>query len=287
VERAAKQAVFLLLPFLIFAAVFIAYPLVYSAWLTFQEMDLSDLVSTYIGLGNWQALGSDPVFIQSTVNTVVFLLAEVAISIPVGLGLALLLNEKFRGRSILRSSLLLPWATPPIVTAVMFTYIFSDQYGVVNFVLQSLHIVSQPITFFTNPHTALFVLVIIASWKQIPLFAFIFLSALLNIPSEVVESAKIYKASALGRFRHITFQYLRPTMVVNSILCAILSVQIFDIVWGITRGGPGYSTYMLYFLAYFTSIPYLHLGYGATMAYVVSIISVLFAFVVLRAYKVD
>jgi multiple sugar transport system permease protein len=286
-DRSAKEAVLLLAPFLAFVAVFIAYPLVYSAWLTFQDMSLTDLIPTFVGLGNWISLASDPVFITSATNTLTFLILELAIAIPAGLGLALLLNEKFRGRSILRSTLLLPWATPPIVTAVMFTFIFSDNFGVVNYALLSLHIVSQPVLFFANPHTALLMLVLVASWKNIPLFGFIFLSALLNIPAEVVESAKIYKASSFQRFRRITFQYLKPTLVTCSILGVILSVQVFDIIWGMTKGGPGYSTYMLYYLAYFTSIPYLHLGYGATMAYVVSIISVIAALGVLRAYKVD
>jgi multiple sugar transport system permease protein len=286
-ERETRQALLLLLPFLVFVTIFMAYPLAYSAWLTLNNIELTDLKPTFVGLGNWLRLGSDPVFITSTINTMIFLLLEVAISIPIGLGLALLVNENFKGRSILRASLLLPWATPPIVMAVMFDFIFSDTFGVVNYVIQSLHIVSQPIEFFANPQLALIMLVLTAAWKNIPLFAFIFLSALQNIPVEIVESAKVYNAGTFSRFRHITFPYLKPTMAVNSILAAILSVQVFDIVIGITNGGPGRSTYMLLFLAYLTSFPFLQLGYGATMAYVVAIIAVVFAFAVLRAYKVE
>jgi ABC-type sugar transport system permease subunit len=286
-ERATRQAVFLLLPFLVFVVIFIAYPLLFSGWLTFQDMDLTDLKPVFVGLGNWASLTSDSTFITSATNTVIFLVLEVAISVPAGLGLALLVNENFKGRSIIRGSLLLPWATPPIVTAVIFSFIFSDEFGVANYALQAVHIISRPALFFANPQTALLMLVLVASWKNIPLFAFIFLSALQNIPSEVLESAKVYKASSFSRFRRVTFQYLKPTMAVNSILAAILSVQVFDIIFGITKGGPGYSTYMLYFLAYLTSFPFLHLGYGATMAYVVSIIAVIFAFGALRAYKVD
>lgn len=286
-ERETRQALLLLLPFLVFITIFMAYPLAYSAWLTLNDIELTDLKPTFIGLGNWLRLTSDPVFVTSTINTMIFLLLEVAISIPIGLGLALLVNENFKGRSILRASLLLPWATPPIVMAVMFDFIFSDTFGVVNYLIQSLHIVSQPIEFFANPQLALVMLVLTASWKNIPLFAFIFLSALQNIPAEIVESAKVYNAGTFSRFRHITFPYLKPTMAVNSILAAILSVQVFDIVIGITNGGPGRSTYMLLFLAYLTSFPFLHLGYGATMAYVVAIIAVVFAFAVLRAYKVE
>lgn len=285
-ERISKQALFLLLPFLIFVTIFMAYPLAYSAWLTFNDIELTDLKPNFIGLDNWVRLGSDDVFIKSATNTLVFLLAEVALSIPFGLGLALLVNENFRGRSIIRSSLLLPWATPPIVMAVMFDFIFSDTFGVVNYILTSLRIVPRPLQFFANPQLALLMLVTTAAWKNIPLFAFVFLSALQNIPTELTESAKVYGASTFNRFRHITFPHLKPTMAVNSILAAILSVQVFDIIIGITNGGPGHSTYMLYFLAYLTSFPFLHLGYGATMAYVVAIIAVIFAFAVLRAYKV-
>jgi len=286
-ERQTRQALFLLLPFLIFVTILMAYPLAYSAWLTLNDIELTDLKPTFVGLGNWLSLGSDPVFITSTINTVTFLLLEVCLSIPASLALALLVNENFKGRSVLRASLLLPWATPPIVMAVMFDFIFSDTFGIVNYVIQTLRIVSSPVEFFANPHLALIMLVLIAAWKDIPLFAFIFLSALQNIPTEVVDSAKVYSAGTFARFRHVTFPYLKPTMAVNSILAAILSVQVFDIVIGITNGGPGYSTYMLYFLAYLTSFPFLHLGYGATIAYVVAIIAVVFAFAVLRAYKVE
>ena len=277
----------LLLPFFVFVTVLMAYPLAYSAWLTLNDIELTDLKPTFVGPDNWLRLGSDPVFITSATNTVIFLLLEVAISIPGGLALGLLVNENFRGRSIIRGSLLLPWATPPIVMAVMFGFIFSDQFGVVNYMLQSLGIASRPVMFFASPQFALIMLVFVASWKNIPLFAFIFLSALQNIPTELMESAKVYKAGAFNRFRHITFPYLKPTMASNSILAAILSVQVFDVIIGITNGGPGRSTYTLYFYAYLTSFPFLHLGYGATMAYIVGIIAVIFAFGVLRMYKVD
>jgi multiple sugar transport system permease protein len=286
-ERNSKEALFLLLPFLAFVTAFMIYPLAYSGWLTFQSESLATLQPTFVGFSNWIALTKDPVFIQSTEQTIEYLVLEVAITVPVGLGLGLLLNEKFRGRTIIRASLLLPWATPPIVMAVMFTYIFADPYGVVNYALESLHITSGPVIFFADPHYALLMLVLVSSWKLIPLFAFIVLGALQTVPSEVIESAKVYKASSWSRFRKITFQYLKPTMTVNSILAAILSVQVFDVVIGITNGSPGYSTYMLYFYAYQQTFPFLNLGYGATVSYVVSIVAVLFAFGVLRIYKVD
>ncbi len=286
-ERGAKQALFLLLPFLVFVAVFMAYPLTYSAWLTFNDMQLTNLKPTFIGLANWVRLASDPTFLTAASNTIVFLVLEIAIAVPGGMGLALLLNQNFKGRSVIRSTLLLPWATPPIVMAIMFTFIFDGEFGVANYALLSLHLISKPSLFFANPHTALLMLVLVASWKNLPLSAFIILAGLQGIPAEVMESALVYKAGTFTRFRYIIFQYLKPTLAVVSILIAILSVQVFDVVIGITNGGPGYSTYMLYFLAYLTSFPFLHLGYGATIAYVVSIIAVLFAFGVLRAYKVD
>jgi len=263
-------------------AVFIVFPLVYSLYLTFNSFSLRDLVPTFVGLGNYFKTAQDKLFIAALTQTTYFTLLTMLTGIPLAIGLALVLNEDFPGRTLARVCLLIPWAMPPITVAIMFSYILNTSFGVVNFLLRSLGLTATSITFFGDPNLALNSLVLINLWKITPLYAIIFLSALQNIPSEVVESAKVYGANAVRRFTTVTLPYLRPTVVVIAILSGLLSLQVFDIIISITNGGPGFKTYMLYFYAYKVTFDWLDAGYGATVSYIVTAISVIFALLILR-----
>jgi len=216
-----------------------------------------------------------------------YLAFHTAIGVPLGLGIALLLNEEFRGRSFARACLLIPWSTPPIVAALTFFLSLNPGFGPINYLLELLGIIPPKFSIFGNPNLALFALASVSLWKSASLFAFIFLSALQNIPTEPVESAKVYGASSFTVFRKVTLQYLKPTIAVNCILSCILSLsgtQAYDLVAGITGGGPGYHTYMLYYLAYMTAFPWNNLGYGATISYIITFIAVIFAIILLRLW---
>jgi len=216
-----------------------------------------------------------------------YLAFHTAVGVPLGLGIALLLNEDFRGRSFARACLLIPWSTPPIVAALTFFISLNPGFGPINYALELLGIFPHQFSIFGNPNLALFGLAVVSLWKSAPLFAFIFLSALQNLPIEAVESAKVYGASSFMIFRKVTLPFLKPTLAVNCILSGILALsgtQAFDIVVGITGGGPGYHTYMLYYLGYMTAFPWNTLGYGATISYIVTIIAVVFAMVLLKLW---
>ena len=281
-----RLAATLLTPLFILIAIFIAFPLSYSFYLTFNDFSLRDLKAQFIGFENYLALIKDPVFRTSLTHTVYFTVISMAVGIPLALGVALLLNEEFPGRSVARVCLLIPWALPPIVVAIMFSFMMNTSYGVINYILKATGLTATSIPFFGDPKLALNSLIIVNLWKVTPLYAIIFLSALQNIPVETVESAKVYGANAWQRFRRITLPYIRPTIIVIAILTALLSLQVFDIIISITYGGPGYNTYMLYFYAYRSTFEFLDAGYGATIAYIVTLISVGFALAIIRYRKV-
>jgi len=286
-NRNLLDAIKFLLPFFAFLSVFIIYPMIASFYYTLNDIHLSDLKPAFIGLDNYIKLFRDSLFIRALYQTLSYLVFHTAVGVPLGLAIALLFNTEFKGRAAARVCLLIPWATPPIVAAVMFFIMFNPGFGPVIYTLEQFNLVPHKFSIFANPDLALFGLAVVSLWKSAPLFAFIFLSALQNIPIETLESAKIYGSSQFAIMRRITIPFLKPTIAVNSILSCILALagtQAFDLVMGITQGGPAYRTYMLYFLAWHTAFPWDKLGYGSTIAYIVTIVAVLFAMAFLRIW---
>lgn len=282
-----RDALKFLIPFFVFLGVFTVYPIIASFYYTLNDITLSHLKPEFIGIGNYVKLFSDKLFRQALTQTLLYLAFHTAVGVPLGLGIALLLNEEFRGRSFARACLLIPWSTPPIVAALIFFISLNPSFGPITYALELSGIFSHQFSIFGNPNLALFGLAVVSLWKSAPLFAFIFLSALQNLPIEAVESAKVYGASSLMIFRKVTLPFLKPTLAVNCILSGILALsgtQAFDIVVGITGGGPGYHTYMLYYLGYMTAFPWNDLGYGSTISYIVTIIAVVFATVLLKLW---
>jgi ABC-type sugar transport system permease subunit len=283
----SRDAAILLSPFFVFLAVFMIYPLIASFYFTLNDLALSDLNPIFIGIGNYVELFSDKLFQQALLQTLAYLTFHTAVGVPFGLAIALLFNQEFAGRGFARACLLIPWSTPPIVAAMLMYIMLNAGFGPVIYAFERLGLVPTQFTIFGNPNLALLGLAIVSLWKSSPLFAFIFLSGLQNLPSEIVESARVYGASGVAIFRRIIVPFLKPTLAVNCILSGILALsgtQAFDIVIGITNGGPGYRTYMLYFLAWSQAFPWNRLGYGSTIAYVVTVISVVFALVLLRIW---
>jgi len=286
-HKETRDALKFLLPFFVFLGVFTVYPIIASFYYTLNDITLSHLKPEFIGIDNYAKLFSDKLFRQALTQTLLYLAFHTAVGVPLGLGIALLLNEEFRGRSFARACLLIPWSTPPIVAALIFFISLNPSFGPITYALELLGIFSHQFSIFGNPNLALFGLAVVSLWKSAPLFAFIFLSALQNLPIESVESAKVYGASSFMVFRKVTLPFLKPTLAVNCILSGILALsgtQAFDIVVGITGGGPGYHTYMLYYLGYMTAFPWNDLGYGATISYIVTIIAVVFAMVLLKLW---
>jgi len=225
----------------------------------------------------------DPVFIQALYNTLYFTAVATAIGVPLAIGIALLLNEKFHGRTFARVCLLLPWATPPVVVAGMFKWMMDAAYGIINYFLLITGVLTERISFFSSMEFALNGLIVIFTWKMAPVFTIILLSALQNRPIEVLESAKVYGAGVFERFRCVTLPYLKNTLIIIIVLSILLTLIFnFDLVISITSGGPGYATYTSYFYSYITTFWFLNAGYGAAVAYVVMFICLASSLVVLR-----
>lgn len=278
------HAALLLGPTALVFVLLIAYPVAYSILLTVTGRgDAPGRLGPLIGLEHWRRLASDPVFTQSFFQTLMYVVPSTVIGTALGLGVALVLNERFPGRAIVRASLLIPWALPPVVVAAMFQWFLDSRRGLFGAWLVDLGIADRPPVFFGGVPGTLFMLVAIHIWKTFPLLALMFLVALQYLPEETIQAARVDGANRWRRFRHVTLPFLRPTLVAAAIVQLLITVQMFDLIFALTGGGPGsYSTYNLYFYTFKTTFEFTDFGYGAVLAYVVTGIVVVFALLVTR-----
>lgn len=273
-----------LLPTVLVGLGLVAYPLGYSVLLTVSAQgDLPGELGPIVGVGNWSRIGGDPIFRQSVVQSAVYVATACAVAVPLALLTALALNQEFPGRLVARACLLIPWALPPVVVAAMFEWFLDSRRGLFGFWLTQLGITSQPPEFLGGIPGTLFTLVGIHVWKTFPLLALMLLVALQSLPQETVQAARIDGAGTWRRFLYIVVPHLRPTIISAVIIELLLTLQLFDLIYALTLGGPGaYSTYNLYFYAYKTTFEYNNFAYGAVIAYAVTVIVIAFALILTR-----
>src|SRR5438093_8380081 len=243
-----------LLPTVLIALGLIAYPLIYSLLLTVRgEGDLPGELGPWIGLINWTHLPGDPVFRQSFIQSVMYVVPACVVGVSIAMGAAVVLNQDFPGRRIARACLLIPWALPPVVVAAMFEWLLDSRRGLMGFFITQLGISDHYPSFFGGIPGTLFTLVGVHVWKTFPLLAIMFLVALQYLPQETLQAARIDGATMLRRFRYVVLPHLRPTIIAGLIIELLITLQLFDLIYALTGGGPGaYSTYNLYFYAYKT-----------------------------------
>ena len=281
-ENHAYAAIFLGPTALLMIAL-ILYPLVYSLFLTFTRSGAGPGQRELVGADNWARVGSDPLFAQSLWQTILYVVPSCVVAVLLGLLVALVLNQEFPGRMLVRASLLIPWALPPVVVAAMFQWFLDGRRGLLTPWLIQLGVVDAAPSFFSGVPGTLFTLVGIHVWKTFPLMALIFLVSLQYLPRDTVHAAQIDGANSWRRFRFVTLPHLLPTVGVALIIQLLVTIQLFDLIFALTGGGPGaYSTYNLYFYAFKTSFEHTNLGYGAVLAYVVTAIVLVFGLVLTR-----
>jgi multiple sugar transport system permease protein len=262
----------------------IGYPVVYSLLLTVTgTSEAPGALGPFVGLENWLRLGSDPLFAQSALQTLMYVIPSAILGLVAGLATALILNERFPGRTLARAALLIPWALPPVVVAAMFQWFLDSRRGLLGEWLVNAGIVSEAPVFFGGVPQTLFMLTAIHIWKTFTLLALIFLVALQYLPDETFQAAKIDGADRLRRFRYVVLPFLRPTIVAALIIQVLVTIQMFDLIFALTGGGPGrYSTYNLYFYTFKTTFEQTDFGYGAVLAYVVTASVVVLALLLTR-----
>jgi multiple sugar transport system permease protein len=256
-------------------------PILTGANASFRDWTLHDPKRTWVGLANYLYVLRDADFMQLVLpNTFGFMVASVASSLVLGLLVALMLNKRFRGRWLMQSFVLLPLMVAPVIAAIMIRWMFNDQFGVVNVVLEVFGI--EPIAWLTQRWTAFFVILLTDIWLWTPWFALILLAGLQSLPPEPFEAAAIDAAGAWRTFRYITLPMLRPVMAVCVVIRSIDAFRTFDTVWTISGGGPARATELFSIYAYVESFQFLNLARGSAAAVIGAFIIVVFAMLLYR-----
>ncbi len=222
----------------------------------------------WAGLANYQQLLSDSRFWQDLGITSRFTLVSVSLELVLGLAIALLLHQRFPGRGLVRTLSLLPWAMPTAVMAIAWTWLFNDQFGLVNDLLQRLGLIATPLAWLAEPTLAFWALVIADIWKTTPFAAILLLAGLQGIPQDLYDAHAVDGASPWQSFRRITLPLLWPQILILLLFRGAEAFGIFDLIKVMTGGGPGGSTETLSVYLYSTVMRYLDFGYGAALVIV-------------------
>jgi multiple sugar transport system permease protein len=245
-------------------------PVVWSLLLSVQDKDPIAETTKWVGLRNYRDLFADPAFTGAVQHTLVYTVLFVPLSILGGLGLALLLNRRIRFIGLYRTLAFVPVVISATVQGVLFSFIFDDQFGVANSLLHRLGLGTQP--FFADGRQALLLLVLASLWAGTSCISFcavVLLAALQDVPRELTEAASIDGARPFGVFRHVTLPALGPVLLFLLLWQTVDAIQLFDIVYGSTSGGPGQSTVVVVYYVY-RSIRDSAYGLGAAASYVVA-----------------
>lgn len=255
-----------LLPALGLLILFLTYPLGLGVWLAFTDARIGT-PGNFIGLENYIYLFSDPVFLLSVGNTLLYTIVATVLKFALGLWLALLLNHHLPFKSVLRAILLVPWIVPTVLSAIAFWWIYDPQFSIISYILVDvLGWRDTYINFLGDPWNARFSLIAANVWRGIPFVAICLLAGLQTISPSLYEAAMIDGASPWQRFRHVTFPMLMPILAVVLTFSVIFTFTDFQLVYAITRGGPVNSTHLMATLAYQRAIPGGQLGEGAAIA---------------------
>lgn len=275
-----------LLPSLLFVSLFTLYPIVESFRLSFYRLILTLpwLGQKMVGWENYADLWTDPVAWQSLKTTLIFVAVTIPLELILGLGIALVMNEAFRGRGLLRAVVLIPWAIPTVVSSQMWRFIFNDRYGLFNFVLfgdDTSHYLAP----LADPYFALAAIMAAEIWKTTPFAALILLAGLQTIPDDLYEAAGVDGATVWQKFRYVTVPLITPALLLALLFRTIDALRVFDLVFVMTQGGPADATNVLQFYGYKKTFAEGMIGSGSAIAVVVFLISLTLAIAYLSLLK--
>jgi ABC-type sugar transport system permease subunit len=274
----------LLLPSIVLVLVINVYPITRGVLLSFQEGSLLRLEG-WVGLDNFARIARMPEFWSAATFTLVFTVASVFGSLLLGLGLALALVRISRGQTFFRVAFMLSWIIPSVVGVVAFRWIVTDSHGIANALLEAFGV--GPVYFLARPDTAALTLIVLKIWRTFPFLMLILLAARQGVPAELYDAGSIDGAGRWQAFRHITAPAIRGVVIVGCLLVTIWTVNDFETIWLLTRGGPSDATQTLLIAGYRYTFFKNDVGIGAALG-VVSLVALLgLAFVLLRLLDRD
>lgn len=246
------------------------YPLLYSIKVAFQT---GSGEAARWSFANFSRLASDSFFLTALGHTLVYAIVALTFEFLLGLGLAVLLDRSLRGRSIFRAVLLIPMMIPPVVVGVVWRLMLNADFGAINGTLKGLGVNTEALTWTGSPTLALASVIAVDIWQWTPFMFLVLLAGLQAIPQEPYEAAMIDGASAWQTFRHVTLPLLRPAMLVALLLRTMDLMRVFDQIFILTEGGPGFATETVSLYIYRAAFRFFDFGYAAAMSFVLLLLT--------------
>ncbi|MCU1585978.1 MAG: transporter permease [Microbacteriaceae bacterium] len=276
-----------LAPVVLFLVGALGYPIFVNVRFSFTSTTAGTLLSggPWVGLANYTAVFTDPKFLESAGNTVVFTVMSIVFQLGLGLLLAAFYNQRFPGATRMSSLYLLAWAAPVVATGAVFRWLYDRQYGVINWLLGMLHLTDGHTAWLSDTQFALGAVTVANIWTGVPFYVTFFLAALKNIPEQVHEAASMDGAGAIRRFVSITVPMLRPPLLIGGVFGIIFTLKAFDMIWIMTRGGPLGSTETLSTYGYNQFFTFFQFGAGAAVMNVLLVVMIIVAAIYLRVSR--
>ncbi|WP_418667878.1 carbohydrate ABC transporter permease [Allofournierella sp.] len=276
------------LPLTAVILVFLVYPIAKAALMSVQYWYLpkaSTQGNYFVGTDNFTGVLQDDYFWKSIRTTLSYMGVTIVARYLLGLGTAVLLNQKFPGRVVARALVIIPWAVPEVVASLVWILMYDKDFGIINYLFTNFQFISQPLGFLTDTRFALWAADAVAIWKGFPFVAIMLLSGLQSVPGELYEAARIDGANALGQFRFVTLPSLKPVSVVVFLLLVIWTIKDFGIIYLLAKGGPSRATQLLPIYTYQMGFSNFDFGRAAASGMFMLLFSVVFTLVYLNKVK--
>lgn len=240
-------AVVMVAPALLVMAAYVVYPLISVVSNSFHAWNFSSLTGPgqWVGLDNFRAILAGPDFMPNFRRSIYFTAGNVITQTTFGFAIALLLHAQLPGRNIARGSIFFPFIVPVVVAALIWQFMFNDLTGVINYLLQSSHIIDKPLGWLSSPKAAMNTVILVSTWKALPFMIILFLARLQSVPDDLIEAAHIDGCNSFQLLWYIVLPWLWPVIVVAVLLRTIWSLNEFDMPYLLTQGGPNGSTTVL------------------------------------------
>jgi raffinose/stachyose/melibiose transport system permease protein len=273
----ALTIILFLLPSLVLFATFVFLPVIQAAHYSLYKWSGFGDLTDYIGLKNYQTLFKDPVFVQAIRNNFLIAVLSIVLQLPLALLLAMLVNRKVPGRTFFRTVFFLPYVLAPVVVALVWLFIFNPENGLIAGLFHQFAPSAVPPVFLANSDTVVYAVFIAITWEFFGFYVILYLAGLQNIPEDVIEAARVDGASTWQITRHITLPLLGSTIRLSVLLSALGSMQIFDVIWVMTQGGPVNASQVMAVYQYHYGLQEFRLGYGSAVGVVMTVICFIFA----------